>query len=309
MEAETIMGECLQYIDRNLETKLSAADISSAMGYSEFHFSRMFKADMGIPVMEYVKKRKLIKASEAILHGDKIIDAALKYGWQSHSGFTKAFKNEFGFCPEFLRAMMIGIDCLRRDGMNHVFLKSTDVHAEKKQLKILLREEMERTGVPLEPDEFERIYTCACDTYDGLRRYSGDEYVTHPLNTAIILAQMTADKNIIYAGLFCDALKKTGVTMGQLRKELPKTVVSVIERANGIGPAEMEACEDEEAVMVRLAERLHNMRTVEFMDAQRREEKTKETLKLVLHMAGKVKNKKLLEELNDLSLKAILWEE
>ena len=61
-------------------------------------------------VMEYVKKRRLIKASEAILNGERIIDAAFRFGWKTHSGFTRSFKNEFGFYPALLKAMMMQND-------------------------------------------------------------------------------------------------------------------------------------------------------------------------------------------------------
>lgn len=64
---------------------------------------------MKMTVMEYVKGRKLLKASEEILDGEKIIDVALRYGWETHSGFTKSFKQEFGFCPALLKAMTIQI--------------------------------------------------------------------------------------------------------------------------------------------------------------------------------------------------------
>ena len=62
--------------------------------------------------MEYVKREKLQRASVEIRSGKKIMDAALKYGWESHNGFTKAFKKEFGYCPALLRAMVISMQRL-----------------------------------------------------------------------------------------------------------------------------------------------------------------------------------------------------
>jgi len=303
MEVETIIKECLQYIDRNLEKSMSVSDISSAAGYSEFYFSRIFKEKMHMSVMEYVKKRRLIKASEEILHGSRIIDAAFKYGWQSHGGFTKAFKNEFGFCPEFLKAIAMGMECLRGDGMSHVFLMSTDVHAAKEELVSTLVEEMKKAGICVREKEFSEIYACACEAYDGRKRHSGDEYITHPLNTAIILTKMTTDINVIYAGMFCDVLKETGMTVEQLRVKLPEAVVDIIEKADRFDPKETKVCEDEAVMLVKLAERLHNMRTIEFMEPERRKEKAEETMKLLLRMAGQVKNPEVFEELNDLALK------
>ncbi len=61
--------------------------------------------------MVYVKERRLIKTSEEITNGKKIINVALDYGYQSHSGFTKAFNNKFGFSPSLLKAFSFQIRC------------------------------------------------------------------------------------------------------------------------------------------------------------------------------------------------------
>lgn len=62
-----------------------------------FIFSRLFKQEMKVSVMEYVRERKLIYATREILNGNKILDVAIEYGWESHSGFIKAFKSYYGF--------------------------------------------------------------------------------------------------------------------------------------------------------------------------------------------------------------------
>lgn len=71
VKAREEMNESLVYIEQHLEEELSVSIISKAMGYSEFHFSRMFKFFASMSVMEYVKKRRLLKASEEILKGKK----------------------------------------------------------------------------------------------------------------------------------------------------------------------------------------------------------------------------------------------
>lgn len=110
MKQNEIIRKSIQYIEENLEDVLLVGKIASQVGYSEFYFSRIFKEYMGQPVMEYIKSRKMIKASEMILAGRKIIDVALILGWQSHAGFTKAFTKEFGFSPSILRAMRIEME-------------------------------------------------------------------------------------------------------------------------------------------------------------------------------------------------------
>lgn len=101
------LNAVLQYIDENLCETISLNELANIAGYSEYYFTRLFKANMNVTVMEYACRRRLIKALEDILAGKKIIDTAMKYGWQSHSGFTKTFNREFGFSPSLLRAMTI----------------------------------------------------------------------------------------------------------------------------------------------------------------------------------------------------------
>ena len=104
------MKQILKYIYEHLKENISLKQISDIAGYSEFHFSRMFKKSTGSTLQAYIIKRRLIKSSEDIVNGKRIIDVALEYGWESHSGFTKSFKKEFGFSPSLLKALIIEID-------------------------------------------------------------------------------------------------------------------------------------------------------------------------------------------------------
>ena len=182
----------LKYIDEHLEEALTIKVLARVAGYSEYHFIRVFKACMDTTVMEYVCKRRLIKASEEILLGEKIIDVAMKYGWQSHSGFTKAFKKEFGFYPSLLRAMKLTVDNLGGSDMSHVFLESTKVGTTKEELFTILQEKLEINGVHVEKNKLNNIYHSACAAYNNVKRYSGEEYVTHLITVSIVLAELGA---------------------------------------------------------------------------------------------------------------------
>ena len=303
MEMMRQIRDSLLYIDNHLEEPITVSSIADAAGYSEYHFSRCFKQEMQMSVMEYVKKRRLIKASDAILSGEKIIDAAFRFGWKTHSGFTRSFKNEFGFYPALLKAMMMQIDDLGGSAMSHIFLKNTDIHSTKEQLLERLKEEMISTNVDIDEEELQYVYLLACHVYEGEKRYSGDEYITHPLNVAIILAEMSADKDTIYAGMFCDAVQKTSVTIEQLKKELPSNTAEIVERL-AVSTYDLDSISlGDEVLLVKLAERLHNMRTVEFMAEERRRIKAKETLTQIMPIAKKIGQPKLINELYDLSLK------
>ena len=73
MDAKQIISESLAYIENNLTRKITMEDIANSVGYSKFYFSRIFKTEMNISVMEYVKQRKIICASQAILKGKKFL--------------------------------------------------------------------------------------------------------------------------------------------------------------------------------------------------------------------------------------------
>lgn len=90
---------CIEYIEKNIKNELTPEIIANECGYSVFHFSRVFNINQGITLMEYVKKRRLSLAAEDLFKGRRIIDIALDYGFETHNGFSKAFKKEFGYSP------------------------------------------------------------------------------------------------------------------------------------------------------------------------------------------------------------------
>lgn len=96
---DAIMKKSIQFIEAHLTERLSLSLITCHVGYSEYHFSRVFREKMQCSVMEYVRKRRLFKAAENIMEGQKIVDVAYEYGWQSHNSFTRAFGAEYGFPP------------------------------------------------------------------------------------------------------------------------------------------------------------------------------------------------------------------
>lgn len=302
MESKEIVNQSLRYIEEHLEQQVTLEEVALNAGYSEFHFSRIFKSIMGMTVMEYVTNRKLIKASEEILQGKKIIEVAMEYGWQSHSGFTKAFKKQFGFYPTLLRAMMAELGSYGGSAMNHVFLYQTEEHTTKEQLYEILKNRIRENQIEVEEEQLQNTYQYACEVYADLKRYSGDEYVTHPLNVAILLAELGGDGAVILAGMFCDAMKKTKITPAELEEVLPERVVDLIMCVANIDNMFAGEVADE-VIMIKMAERLHNMRTVQFMNKEQQKIKAKETVEIYMPLARKLKNDKLIAELNDLSIR------
>lgn len=296
-----VMEQILRYIEEHMCEPLTNKQLAEAAGYSEWHFIRVFKEHMHATPMEYVWRRRLIKASGDIADGERIIDAALKYGWQSHSAFTKSFRREFGFSPSLLRTMRIQLNCLGGSHMNDIFLKSTEIGMAKERLLEILKESIQANGIDLDGIDLDEIYRVACKVYEGRKRYSGEEYVTHTINVAIILAEIGAESNVISAGMFCDAAIKGVVPFEELEKELPENVWSIVSNLPGENVNLMDL--KDEVILIKLAERLHNMRTIEYMDDSKKRIKAKETFDVFMPLARKINNRKLIDELNDLVMK------
>lgn len=274
MRKEDLVKRSLRYMEDHLDENLSVEIIARHGGYSVSRFSRIFRESMGMPVMEYVKRRRLIRASQEILEGQRIIHAAMNWGYGSRSGFTKAFCQEFGFSPVLLKAMRMHLE-EGGSGMDHVFMGQEEVPMTKEELLGRLKEVVRENQIQLEEKEIQAVYAETVRAYEGKMRYSGDEYVTHPLWVSVILAHMEAEPCCILAGMMCDVLKKTDTDPEALK--LPEEVRRLVIKVN---QAEKEklAGQERDVLLVILAERLHNMRTIEHMDEKARKKKAEETL-------------------------------
>jgi len=99
------MQQILDWIEHHLDAQISPRDIADEAGYSLWHFSRLFLSEVGMTPARYVTRRRLAHALWAISQGESVTNAALRYGFDTHAGFYKAFCREYG-CPptEYLRA-------------------------------------------------------------------------------------------------------------------------------------------------------------------------------------------------------------
>ena len=105
MDNRTIIQQSLDYIEENLKTEITAAELAEMANFSLFHYYRLFQQATGLPVMQYILRRRLLHGVYAIREGSSKVDAALTYGFDTYAGFYKAFCREFGSTPsEFLRS-------------------------------------------------------------------------------------------------------------------------------------------------------------------------------------------------------------
>jgi len=105
MDNRKMIQKSLDYIEENLQTRITAAELAEMAGFSLFHYYRLFQQATGLPVMQYILRRRLLHGVYAMKQGATKIDAALLYGFDTYSGFYKAFCREFGATPSaFLRS-------------------------------------------------------------------------------------------------------------------------------------------------------------------------------------------------------------
>lgn len=94
-----VLEKILSYIDRHICEKICLMELARLAGYSPFYFSSLFSKSMGMPVTGYIRIRKLQYALCSLLEGKGVLDVSLMYSFDSHEGFTRAFKRLFGSTP------------------------------------------------------------------------------------------------------------------------------------------------------------------------------------------------------------------
>ena len=186
---------------------------------------------------------------------------------------------------------------------SYVFYEKTEEHMSKEALLELLERKM--TEYKLDTTALKAVYDFCQKLYANQIRYSGDEYITHLLNVSLLLVQMGCESSVVYAGMFCDVLRKTDVSIDDIKKVLPKDVADIIMRLRDYD-IEKDGLADEECAVIKMAERLHNMRTIEYMEESQKKRRSKETISIFMPIARKLKNEKVISELNDLSMKYVM---
>jgi len=93
------INKAYEFIEEHLCDEFSLDEIAHFVGYSSYHFARKFKEVTGKSVMEYVREKHIFAAADEIKAGANICDTAMKYGFDTHAGFTKAFLSVYGCTP------------------------------------------------------------------------------------------------------------------------------------------------------------------------------------------------------------------
>ena len=166
----------------------------------------------------------------------------------------------------------------------------------------------------------EKAYKVAYEAHKGQVRKSGEPYIIHPLCVAIILADLELDKESIAAGLLHDVVEDTVMTDQELEQEFGSEVALLVDGVTKLGQLNYSADKVEEqaenlrkmflamakdirVILVKLADRLHNMRTLQYMTPEKQKEKARETMDIYAPIAQRLGISKVKVELDDLSLK------
>ena len=132
MDNRTIIQQSLDYIEDNLQTEITAVELAEMAGFSLFHYYRLFQQATGLPVMQYILRRRLLHGVYTMKRGNRKIDAALLYGFDTYAGFYKAFCREFGSTPSaFLESSRAKrpyrIDITKEEYMTITHKKATQI--------------------------------------------------------------------------------------------------------------------------------------------------------------------------------------
>jgi len=132
MDHRTIIQQSLDYIEDNLQTEITATELAEMAGFSLFHYYRLFQQATGMPVMQYILRRRLLHGVYAMKQGFTKTDAALSFGFDTYAGFYKAFCREFGATPSvFLQSgrakRPYRIDIIKEENMTITHKKAVQI--------------------------------------------------------------------------------------------------------------------------------------------------------------------------------------
>ena len=180
-----------------------------------------------------------------------------------------------------------------------------------------LSELMESQNQSYDKELVHKAFSAAVDAHKGQLRQSGEEYYTHPFSVAKILVSLGMDSVAVAAGLLHDVIEDTSITAEEIKKEFGEEVLTLVDGVTKLGKLPISAKEqqsenirkmlvamaqDIRVIIIKLADRLHNMRTIEAKSDQKQRDISLETLEVFAPIAHRLGIRALKEELEDLAI-------
>lgn len=178
-----------------------------------------------------------------------------------------------------------------------------------------------KTYNPESEEIIKKAYDYAEYLHYGQTRQSGEPYIIHPLNVAYILAEMHADKDTICAALLHDTLEDTNTTYEEIKENFNEEIANLVEGVTKISKMNFSTkkeqnlantrkiitsiTQDVRIIIIKLADRLHNMRTIKYKPVEKQKENAKETLDVFVPLANLIGVRRIKDELEDISLKCL----
>lgn len=156
----------LDYIEDNLKAEISVEELSDLAGFSLFHFYRLFQSAVGMPVMQYITRRRLLHGIHEISLGHKKIDVALSYGYETYAGFYKSFVREIGYTPKVYLKMYKA----KKPYQINILQEEHIIMSQKKIRDILINWELENEKIA------DVVYGETGEISDSAK-YVGEDYV------------------------------------------------------------------------------------------------------------------------------------
>ncbi len=178
---------------------------------------------------------------------------------------------------------------------------------------------IEKSGRKFKMDLLKKAYDLAYEAHGDQRRKSGELYITHPVSVAVILVELGMDSESLIAALLHDVVEDTHVPLSQIESDFGAEVALLVngvtklgqipysdrekEQAENIRKMLLAMAQDIRVMIIKLADRLHNARTFEFLSDEKARYKSKETMEIYAPIAHRLGMKTVKEELEDISLR------
>ncbi|GHU83378.1 GTP pyrophosphokinase [Clostridia bacterium] len=176
-----------------------------------------------------------------------------------------------------------------------------------------------RSGRDFDTEKIKKAYNLALEAHGDQRRVSGVPYILHPTSVACILVDLGMDSESVIAALLHDVVEDTDISLDQIKKDFGADIAHLIngvtklkkipysnrevQQAENIRKMLIAMSDDIRVIIIKLADRLHNMRTIECMKPQKRRDKSLENMEVYAPIAHRLGIRALKEELEDLSLR------